>query len=142
MVANLINKIFNEIWPMLTVFIVAIAFIRFFYLQNHHEKFILHKELKYLVAIIYIWLLFTILTMTELNTLGGKNLIPFSEITRYPIGSVGFYNNVIGNILIFLPFGFLIGSYVNPKKIWPVIITTLATTSFYRNFSDIYWQKF
>ncbi len=129
MVGNLINRVINEIWPMLIVFIVAIAFIRFFYLRNHHEKFVFYKELIYLTSIIYIWLLFTILTMTELNGQSGKNLIPFSEITRYSIGTEGFYKNVIGNILIFLPFGYLIGAYVNPKKIWPVIVTTIATST-------------
>ena len=39
-----------------------------------------------------------------------------------------FNYNVLGNLLIFLPFGYLIGVYVNPKKIWPVIITTLLTS--------------
>ena len=31
-------------------------------------------------------------------------------------------------MIIFIPFGYLIGQYVNPKKIWPVIITTLLTS--------------
>lgn len=128
MITTLIQKVLNDIWPMLVVFMVAIAFIRFFYLQNHREKFTLYKELSYLIAIIYIWLLFTILTKTELNSYSGMNLVPFSEILRYKIGSAGFNSNVIGNIIIFLPFGYLIGIYVNPKKIWPVIITTLATS--------------
>ena len=57
MIAGIIHKVFNETWPMLVVFIVAISLIRFFYLQNHHEKFVLYQELIYLVAIIYIWLL-------------------------------------------------------------------------------------
>lgn len=128
MVAELIKKVFNNIWPMLIVFIVAVALLRFFYLQNHREKFTLHKELSYLVSIIYIWLLFEILTMTEFNNMSGMNLVPFSEITRYEFGTTMFYYNVLGNILIFLPFGCLIGVYVAPKKIWPVIITTLCTS--------------
>ncbi len=128
MVSSLIMKVFNNIWPMLVVFIVAIAFLRFFYLQNHRERFCLHKELSYLISIIYIWLLFEILTMTELNGSGGMNLVPFVEMTRYEFGSTLFYYNVLGNILIFLPFGYLIGVYVEPKKIWPVIITTFFTS--------------
>ncbi len=129
MIAGIIHKVFNETWPMLVVFIVAISLIRFFYLQNHHEKFVLYQELIYLVAIIYIWLLFTTLTMTELNVHGGKNLIPFSEIMRFKIGSEGFYNNVLGNIIIFIPFGYLIGAYIKPKKIWPILITVLFTST-------------
>ncbi len=128
MITNLIQKVFSNIWPMLVVFIVAISLIRFFYLQNHRERFCLHKELSYLVAIIYIWLLFEILTMTEFNSYSGYNLVPFSEIMRYEFGSKMFNYNVFGNILIFLPFGYLIGEYVDPKKIWPVLITTFVTS--------------
>ncbi len=128
MIANLFQKVMNNIWPMLTVFITAIALIRFFYLQSHKEKFCLHKELSYLFAIIYIWLLFEILLMSELNSASGVNLTPFSEILRYKVGSKMFNYNVLGNIIIFLPFGYLIGEYVNPKKIWPVLITTFLTS--------------
>lgn len=129
MISNLIVKVFNNIWPMLVVFIVAISLIRFFYLQTHREKFFFYKEVCYLVAIIYIWLLFEILTMSELNSISGMNLVPFSEIMRYKFGTKMFMYNVVGNILIFIPFGYLIGSYVNPKKIWPVLITTITTST-------------
>lgn len=128
MVSNLILKVFNNIWPMLIVFVVAIALLRFFYLQNHREKFQFHKEFCYLISIVYIWLLFEILTMSELNSSAGMNLTPFSEILRYEFGTKMFNYNVLGNIIIFIPFGYLIGVYVNPKKIWPVIITTLITS--------------
>ncbi|MBE6156523.1 MAG: VanZ family protein [Firmicutes bacterium] len=128
MVSNLILKVFNNIWPMLVVFIVAIALLRFFYLQNHREKFCFYKEFWYLISIVYIWLLFEILTMTELNGASGMNLTPFSEILRYEFGTKMFNYNVLGNMIIFIPFGYLIGMYVNPKKIWPVIITTLITS--------------
>lgn len=129
MVSNLILKVFNNIWPMLVVFIVAIALLRFFYLQNHRERFCFHREFCYLISIIYIWLLFEILTMTELNGASGMNLVPFSEILRYEFGTKMFNYNVLGNIIIFIPFGYLIGVYVNPKKVWPVLITTLLTSS-------------
>lgn len=128
MVSNLVIKIFNNIWPMLVVFIIAIALLRFFYLQNHREKFCFHKEFTYLISIVYIWLLFEILTMTELNSASGMNLEPFSEILRYEFGTKMFNYNVFGNVIIFIPFGYLIGVYVNPKKVWPVLITTLLTS--------------
>lgn len=128
MITELIIKVFNNIWPMLVVFIVALCLLRFFYLQNHRERFCFHKEFCYLLCIIYMWLLFEILTMTELNSSGGMNLVPFSEILRYDFGTSHFNYNVLGNIAIFIPFGYIIGTYVNPKKIWPVIITTLITS--------------
>ena len=127
MIGNLLTRAFDNIWPMLVVFVVAIILLRFFYLQNHREKFCFHKEFMYLLSIIYIWLLFEILTMNELNGASGLNLTPFSEILRYEIGTQMFNYNVLGNILIFIPFGYLIGSYVRSKKIWPVLVTTLVT---------------
>lgn len=126
--SNLILKVFNNLWPMLVVFIIAIALLRFFYLQNHREKFCFHKEFWYLISIIYIWMLFEILTMTELNSTGGMNLTPFSEILRYEFDTKMFNYNVLGNMIIFIPFGYLIGEYVNPKKIWPVLVTTFITS--------------
>ena len=125
----IMQKIFNNIWPMLVVFIVAIALLRFFYLKHNNEKFCFHKEITYLISIIYIWLLFEILTMTELNSSSGMNLVPFSEIFRYKVGTKMFSYNVIGNIVMFIPFGYLIGEYVKPKNIWPVIITTFVTST-------------
>ena len=56
------------------------------------------------------------------------NLVPFSEIFRYEFGTKMFNYNVLGNIIIFLPFGYLVGEYVNPKKIWPILITTFVTS--------------
>lgn len=128
MLNELILKITDSIWPILVVFITAICLLRIFYLQNHRERFVFHKEFCYLVSIIYMWLLFEILTMTELNNYGGINLVPFSEITRYEIGTKLFLYNVVGNIIIFIPFGYLIGNYVKPKKFWPVFITTLIVS--------------
>lgn len=128
MVEHLVNKVFNNIWPMLVVFIVVMILLRFYYLQNHHEKFCFYKEFKQLFGIIYIWLLFEILTMTELNTVAGINLNPLSEILRYKVGTKMFNYNVLGNIIIFIPFGYIVGEYVNPKKIWSVVVTTLITS--------------
>ena len=129
MITELVLKIFNNVWPMLVVFMVAICLLRFFYLQNHREKFCFHKEFCYLLSIIYIWLLFETLTMTELNSSGGMNLVPFSEILRYDFGTTMFNYNVLGNIIIFIPFGYLIGNYVEPKNIFAVLITTLLTST-------------
>ena len=66
MVSTLVAKILNNIWPMLVVFIVAISLLRFFYLRNHREKFTFYKEFWRLLSIIYIWLLFEILTILKL----------------------------------------------------------------------------
>lgn len=126
--SELILKIITNIWPMLIVFVVSLCLLRFFYLQTHREKFCFHREFCYLISILYMWLLFEILTMTELNSNSRMNLIPFEEILRYDFGTKMFNYNVLGNIAIFIPFGYIIGNYVNPKKIWPVVITTFITS--------------
>ena len=39
-----------------------------------------------------------------------------------------FIYNVLGNILIFVPFGYFISRYVKPKKILPIIVDALITS--------------
>lgn len=126
---ELINKIFNNIWPMVVIFLVAIALFRIFYLKGHRERYCFHKEFSFLVSLLYLWVLFEMLTMTELNSSSGMNLVPFSQILKYKVGTKLFRYNVIGNIVIFIPFGFIFGSYVKPKNILPVLITTILTST-------------
>ena len=128
MVKSLFLKFFNNIWPMLVVFVVVNGLLRYYYLKSHRERFCFYKEVINLVIFIYIWSLFELLTMTELNTTSLTNLVPFSEILRYPVGSKMFYYNVLGNIIIFIPFGYIIGNYVKPKNILPIVITTFITS--------------
>lgn len=128
MIKVILERVLNNTWPMLLVFLIAICIVRFFYLQNHKEKFVLYKECMLIFSIIYLWLLFELLTTTEINHNGGMNLVPFSEILRYDIGSRMFMMNVVGNILIFVPFGYLISDYIKSKNIWPILITSLVTS--------------
>ena len=74
-------------------------------------------------------LLFELLTATDTNTMHGVNLKPFAEISRYSFGSRLFNINVFGNILIFIPFGVFISSYINSKKVYPVFFITLLTST-------------
>ena len=73
-------------------------------------------------------LLFELLTGTENSYGSGINNIPFKEIMRYEFGSKMFIYNVLGNILIFVPFGYFISRYVKPKKIFPIIVDALITS--------------
>lgn len=129
MITMVLSKVINEVWPMMTVFTVAIILIRLMYLKVNHEKIIFYRECMYLFSIIYFWLLFEFLTITEINTNSSINIIPFEEIFRYEVGSQMFIFNVFGNILIFLPFGYLISAYIKPKSIWPILsITAIIST--------------
>jgi len=70
-----------------------------------------------------------LLTNTELNHGGSYNLVPFTEMFRYKIGSDLFYFNVIGNIAVFVPFGYFISSYIKPKRILPILLVSVISST-------------
>lgn len=125
-----IKTTLNDNWPVLTIFLVTMISLRFFYYRHNREKMYLYKELFNVLSIIYIFLLFQLLTKVELNTSSGVNLVPFTEIIRYEFGSKLFYYNVIGNIILFMPFGYCIADYVKSKNIFPaLIISAIVSTT-------------
>ncbi len=130
MILNTLKGVFNHNWPILVIFLVTIITIRFCYLRTHREKICFYKEFLTIMAIVYIFFLFQLLTQVELNNSGGLNLVPFTEILRYEFGSKLFIYNVLGNIIIFIPFGLIIAEYINPKTIFsPLIISLIVSTT-------------
>lgn len=125
MFLNTIKAVLNDNFPVLVIFLVTLVTLRFFYLKNHREKIVFHKEFFTILSIIYIFLLFQLLTMVELNQGSGYNLVPFSEIFRYEVGSNLFIYNVGGNILSFIIFGLIVSSYIKPRTVW----TSLAISA-------------
>lgn len=107
-------------WPMLTLFIVILAVIKISQIIINKEKVVLYKEFYDLLMMIYILLLYQMLLSTE-NATSGINMIPFKEITRYQIGSKLFYYNVIGNIALFIPFGYFISDKLKAQKTSQII---------------------
>ena len=110
-------------WPMLTLFVVIIVIIKAAHTLINHERLIFYKEFYNLLAIIYFLMLYYLLLSTE-NAASGINLIPFKEMTRYSIGSKLFYYNVIGNIVLFIPFGIFISDYLKAKRISHILIVS------------------
>ena len=104
-----------EMWPMLLLFVIVLITIRLTYIKVNKKKFVLYKELLSLSFIVYILLLFELVTSTDFESY-SNNFIPFKEMFRYHLNSKLFYRNVIGNILIFVPFGYFISYYCNAKK--------------------------
>ncbi len=125
---QILNNTLHNIWPMLVIFLVVIIAIRITTIRVNHEKFLFYREFLNLTFIIYAMLLFQLLTDTELNTSSGFNLIPFTEILRYPIGTHGFMMNVVGNILIFLPFGYFVSGYVKASKVSHILVISFITS--------------
>lgn len=123
-----IRAVLNDNWPILVIFVVTLVSMRYFYLRAHREKVCFYKEFLTIISIVYIFLLFSLLTKVELNQGSGYNLVPFTEIFRYQIGSNLFVFNVIGNILAFVIFGLIVSTYIKPKTILPSFLISLVTS--------------
>jgi len=127
-VKNIIEEMLPSMWPMLLFISVVAVTLRCFYLFKGSRKFVLHRELMSLVFIIYILCLYYILTYQDIGY-GGVNLVPFKEMFRYSFGSYKFMKNIVGNILLFIPFGFFTSYYLNNKKTLPSLITALIVSA-------------
>lgn len=128
MILNLFTNAIAKIWPMLTIFLVVIIAIRVSYLKINREHFAFYREFLNLVFVVYILILFQLLTDSEINNTSGLNLVPFTEMFRYRIGSPLFYSNVIGNILIFLPFGYFVSGYVKASRISHILFISILSS--------------
>lgn len=127
MIKNVFFEVLPDVWPMLIIISVIIASLRIAYLITKHKKFLLHKELIYFISIIYILCLFHIVTFQDSNY-GVSNFIPFKEIFRYDIGSPKFIKNIIGNIIMFIPYGFIASYILRNKKFSTIMILTVIVS--------------
>lgn len=128
--SNTIQGVVNFTWPMIIISVVILVSFRISYLLKNHERLVLYKELLMLSFVIYILCLFQVVTFQDDVTWSTNNFIPFREIFRYDIGSRLFFKNVIGNMIMFLPFGFFISYYLKSEKIsLPILLTIIASTS-------------
>lgn len=123
MIENTVLKTLNSIWPMLTIFIVILVSVRLAYLFINHEKFVFYKEFLGLLFLVYGFMLFELVTNRDLGG-SGVNIIPFKEILRYDYHSELFKYNVIGNLVMFLPFGYFVSYYIKANKLSHIFILT------------------
>ena len=128
MIKNTLNETLNSVWPMLTIFLVVIISVRIAYILINKEKFVFYKEFMTLVFVIYALMLFELVTNIDLGG-SGINLIPFKEIMRYDFNSELFKYNVIGNLVMFMPFGYFVSNYIKANKIYQITILS-AIASF------------
>lgn len=125
---DFIKSSFVNSWPALAIVCVALIAIRVAYLSHHRGHFHFYNEFWMLVSVIYLLLLYDMLTRVDINSTSGVNLIPFKEIFRYDIHSKSFYYLILGNIAIFIPFGYLVAYYAKPKKIWSNLLTGIVVS--------------
>ena len=127
MFTNIFFKTIHNVWPMLFIFTIILVSIRLTYLIYNKQKIVFYKEILMFCFIIYILLLYYIVTFQD-NNYGTNNFIPFKEIFRYNISSSLFLKNVIGNILLFIPFGIFVTYYVKSKKIYPTLFLSILVS--------------
>lgn len=130
-----LNGTFNEVlsltWPMLFISLILITTLRVGYLIKNKSDIVLYEEILTLSFMLYILVLFQLVTSQDLNSyMGRNNFIPFQEIFRYSIGSRLFFKNIIGNVLLFVPYGFFASFYLKLKKpIKVLLISFIASLS-------------
>ncbi len=127
-VTKTIQGVIDMTWPMLLISVVVVVSLRITYLIKNRKHFTLYQELLALSFIIYILCLFQIVTFQDTVSWSSNNFIPFREIFRYHIGSRLFLKNVLGNVLLFMPFGFFSSYYLKFKKPWVILGLTLVTS--------------
>lgn len=125
---NTIHGVVGFTWPMIIISIVVLVSFRISYLIKNKQKLILYKELLGLSFVIYILCLFQVVTFRDNVSWATNNFIPFREMLRYNIGSRLFVKNVLGNMVMFLPYGFFVSYYLKNKKPWLTIFLTLVTS--------------
>lgn len=126
MIKRTLIEALSSVWPMIVIFTVILSSIRIAFLIKRRHKFVFYKEFCSLAFLIYILILFYIVTFQDVNY-GDSNFIPFQEMFRYDIGSKLFIRNIIGNLLLFVPFGLFVSAYLRARR--PFVIIILACIS-------------
>lgn len=127
MLQKTIIELLSNVWPTLFLFTIIVSSLRVTYLIHNKIKFVLYKELLMLGFVLYIMFLFYVVTFQDVDW-STSNFVPFREIMRYEFGSKLFIKNILGNMLMFLPYGFFVGYYVRSEKWYVGLILSLITS--------------
>ena len=112
MIPNKVFSLINDVIPMIILFIIMAVLLKIVSVGLGKRKGNFWIEFKIVIYIIYSFVLFHLVTNTDFQSY-GNNFIPFKEILRYTnIKSALFLRNVIGNIAIFIPFGYIVADVI------------------------------
>ncbi len=125
-----IQGVVNSTWPMILISSIILISLRVGYIfkYKNEKRFVFYEELLMLSFVIYIMCLFQVVTFQDDVSWSTNNFIPFQEILRYNIGSRLFLKNVLGNMLLFLPYGFFASYLLRNKKLSVSCILTLIAS--------------
>ena len=116
MLRGTIMEIFSSVWPLLILVSVIVISLRITYIIKYKPKVIFYKEMIYFGFILYVLCLFYVVTFQDVSW-STSNYVPFKEMFRYSFGSRLFFKNVVGNMLMFMPFGLFASLYLKVKKL-------------------------
>ena len=111
-----IKDVLNDTWPMILLTSVVLITIRLAYIFKNKEPLYISRDLMMLTFIVYVLCLFQIVTSNDVSGVHGVNITLFKELTRYQIGTRLFYRNIVGNIIMFIPFGFFTSYYLKLER--------------------------
>ena len=118
--------------PMVILFSIIAILLRIVIASYNHEKINIFNDFKLVMYIIYLFVLFQLVTTTDYSSY-SNNFVPFKEILRYNFKSALFIRNVVGNILLFIPFGYLISDVIymttKHKNVFVSLVFTLLTSA-------------
>jgi len=131
-IPNGVYSLITGVAPMMLLFSIVAIVLRVITNLYSHSKFDFYHDLKALVYVLYCFVLFVLVTTNDFTSY-SNNFIPFKEILRYSnIHDSLFIWNVQGNIILFMPFGFIIADLINLKSgkhnIWLTILVALITS--------------
>ena len=128
MIRRSLLEILGQVWPTILISSVIVISMRLVYLIKNKQKIVFYKELLSLIFIIYVLCLFYVVTFQDVGW-SSSNFIPFKEMFRYNFGSNLFIKNVLGNIIMFIPYGFFVSYYLNLKKPWSTFFLILLVSA-------------
>lgn len=123
-----LDEVLALTWPTLFISLILVVTLRVGYIIKNKSDFVLYEEIMLLAFMLYILTLFQLVTTQDLNASPGNNLTPFTEIFRYRFGSRLFYKNIVGNIILFIPYGFFASYYLKLKKPFRMIVIALIAS--------------
>jgi len=123
-----IKNILANIWPMVLIITVILSSLRISYLIKYKKEFTFYEEILKLGFIIYIISLFYVVTFQDVSW-STSNFVPFKEIFRYEIMSMMFFKNVIGNLIMFIPFGFFMSYFLKADKKLSILVLSVIVSS-------------
>ena len=128
MLRNMMIDVLRDTWPILVICSIIFVSMRIVFLVKSDKKIYIHKELLTYLFGIYIMCLFTVVTYQDVESY-GNNFTPFKEMFRYTLGSNLFIKNVIGNMVMFMPYGFFTGYFLKINKVSVVLLLSMLVST-------------